>query len=180
MKNLEDDDYSEGDKEKEFEEIKNKILKYLSKKEEEGEKEEEKEKEKVYLISSKRDFRDKYDFPKLREDMLKSLPDLKQEVLLRTLKAITKGILEGKKIFLRKRLFWYSAASGAAGAVPVPGLLNVSVDIGIFGAMTKEQNTQLGISAADLEEAAKDLGFSSREELLKYLAKGINDDQEPK
>ena len=179
MKNLEDDDYSEGDKEKEFEEIKNKILKYLSKKEEEGEKEEEKEKEKVYLISSKRDFRDKYDFPKLREDMLNSLPDLKQEVMLRTLKAKTKGILEKKKNFLKNRLLWYSAASGAAGAVPVPGL-DVSVDIGIFGEMTKEQNTQLGISAADLEKAAKDLRFSSREELLKHLAKGINDDQEPK
>jgi len=170
MKNLEDDDYSEGG----FEEIKNKILKYLSKKEKEGEKEEEKEdeeKEKVYLISSKRDFRDKYDFPKLREDMLKSLPDLKQEVLLRTLKAKTKGILEMKKNLLRKRLLLYSAASGAAGAVPVPGL-DVSVDIGIFGAMTKEQITQLGISAADLEKAAGDLGFSSREELLKHLAKG--------
>jgi len=161
MSNLED--FSKEIKDKELKKIKNDILQHLPKE------------SKIYLISSKKtkksDFRDMYDFPKLREDMLNSLPDLKQEVLLRTLKAKTKVILEKKKNLLRKRLLWYSAASGAAGAVPVPGL-DVSVDIGIFGAMTKEQITQLGISAADLEEAADYLEFSSREELLKYLAKG--------
>ena len=73
----------------------------------------------IYLISSrqKQGYRNKYDFPQLRQDIATNLFGLKQEILLRTLKADTKGLVQKKKNFLTKRIMWYSLASAAAGAV---------------------------------------------------------------
>ena len=85
----------------------------------------------IYLISSKPKYREKYDFQELRQDIATSLPDLKQEVLLRTLKADTKGMIEEKESFLERRILMYSLSSAAAGTVPIPGL-SITADIPIF------------------------------------------------
>ena len=129
------------------------------------------ENEKIYLISSKLKYRGKYDFPNLRQDIATSLPDLKQEVLLRTLRADTKGLVAEKKKFLKKRILWYSLSSAAAGAVPIPGL-DISADIIIFDEMITEQREQLGLTCRDLAAAASELGFSSADDLIKHLDKG--------
>ena len=114
----------------------------------------------IYLISSKLSYREKYDFPQLRGDIAGSLPGLKQEVLLRTFKVESKAILEKKKQFLNDRLCFYSLGSGFAGAVPVPGI-TIAYDMPMFVQMIKEQRTQLSITDQDLEEAFKELGFYS-------------------
>ena len=126
---------------------------------------------KIYLISSKLKYRGKYDFPNLRQDIATSLPDLKQEVLLRTLRAETKGLVEEKKKFLEKRILWYSLSSAVAGAVPVPGL-DIFADIKIFHQMIAEQREQLGLTGQDLAAAARELGFSSSNDLLQHIDKG--------
>ena len=60
----------------------------------------------IYLTSSKPRYRKKYDLPQLLQDIASGLPDLKQEVLLRTLKADTKGLVLEKKKFLNRRILW--------------------------------------------------------------------------
>ena len=125
----------------------------------------------IYLISSKPRYRNKYDFPQLRQDIAASLPGLKHEVLLRTLKAGTKGLVQEKKKFLKKRLMWFSLASAAAGAVPVPGL-DILADISIFYEMVSDQREQLGLTDQDLAANARELGFGSTDDLIKHLDKG--------
>ena len=105
--------------------------------------------------------RTKYDFPKLRQDIAKGLPDLKGEVLLRTLKADTAVIVEEKKKFLEKRIMLYSLQSAAAGAVPIPGY-DIAADIAIIYRMVAEQREQLGITNQDLATAAREMEFSSQ------------------
>ena len=55
----------------------------------------------VYLISA-RDGR--YDFPELMTQMMKSLPDIKREVIMRIIKSSNKTILEQKKAILEKKV----------------------------------------------------------------------------
>ena len=123
----------------------------------------------IYLISSR--YRKKYDLPQLLQDIASGLPDLKQEVLLRTLKADTKGLVQEKKKFLNRRILWYSLASAAVGAVPIPGL-DIAADIPIFLKMIAEQREQLGLTGLDLATKARELGFCSAVDLLKRLDKG--------
>ena len=125
----------------------------------------------IYLISSKISYREKYDFPQLRGDIAGSLPGLKQEVLLRTFKVESEDILKKKKQFLNLRLCFYSLSSGVVGAIPVPGV-DIAYDMTVFLNMIAEQRTQLSITEQDLEEAYKDLGFYSSEDLIKNLDKG--------
>ena len=125
----------------------------------------------IYLISSKPRYRNKYEFPQLRQNIAASLHGLKQEVLLRTLKADTKGLVQEKKNLLEKRLMWFSLASAAAGAVPVPGL-DILADISIFYEMVSDQREQLGLTDQDLAANARELGFGSTDDLIKHLDKG--------
>ena len=55
----------------------------------------------VYLVSA-RDGR--YDFPLLMSQMMKSLPDIKREVIMRIIKSSNKTILEQKKAILEKKV----------------------------------------------------------------------------
>ena len=123
----------------------------------------------IYLTSSR--YRKKYDLPQLLQDIASGLPDLKQEVLLRTLKADTKGLVQEKKKVLKRRILWYSLASAAAGAVPIPGL-DIAADIPIFLKMVAEQRDQLGLTGQNLATIARELGFCSADDLLKRIDKG--------
>ena len=128
-------------------------------------------KARIYLISSKPKYREKYDFQELCQDIATNLPGLKQEVFLRTLKAETKGLVEEKESFLEKRILWYSLSSAAAGGVPIPGP-GIAADIGIFYKMITEQREQLGITNQDLVIAAKEMEFSSQYDLINQFEKG--------
>ena len=125
----------------------------------------------IYLTSSKPRYRKKYDLPQLLQDIASGLPDLKQEVLLRTLKADTKGLVQEKKKFLNRRILWYSLASAAVGAVPIPGL-DITADIPIFLKMIAEQKEQLGLTGQNLATIARELGFCSADDLLERIDKG--------
>ena len=126
----------------------------------------------IYLISSKPKYREKYDFQELRQDIATSLPDLKQEVLLRTLKADTKGMIEEKESLLERRILMYSLSSAAAGTVPIPGL-SITADIPIFYRMITEQREQLGLTNQDLATVAKEMEFSSKKDLEDQLERGL-------
>ena len=57
----------------------------------------------VYLISSRgRDGR--YDFPLLMDQMMKSLPDIKKEVIMRIIKSDNRSILQQKRKMLEKKV----------------------------------------------------------------------------
>ena len=171
MKTLEEED-EEGkafDEESALNSIRNNIKVNLDPKIEENL--EEIENSKIFLISSNKKYRNKYDFLKLRQDIATSLPDLKQEVLLRTLKADTKGLIEEKESFLKRRILMYSLSSAAAGAIPIPGP-GITADIGIFYRMITEQREQLGITNQDLATAAREMEFSSQYDLINQFEKG--------
>ena len=57
----------------------------------------------VYLISSRgRDGR--FDFPLLMDQMMKSLPDIKKEVIMRIIKSDNRSILHQKRKMLEKKV----------------------------------------------------------------------------
>ena len=79
--------------------------------------------------------------------------------------------LEKEKKFLKKRILWYSLLSAAAGAVPVPGV-DITADLAIFYRMIVQQREHLGLTNQELETAAEEMGFDSKDVLLKRLDKG--------
>ena len=61
------------------------------------------ESSRVYLISS-RGRNGRYDFPLLMSQMMKSLPDIKKEVIMRIIKSDNKSILSQKRAMLEKKV----------------------------------------------------------------------------
>ena len=55
----------------------------------------------VYLISVREG---RYDFPELMSGMMKSLPDIKKEVIMRIIKSNNKNILQQKRAILEKKV----------------------------------------------------------------------------
>ncbi|KAJ8373724.1 hypothetical protein SKAU_G00043040 [Synaphobranchus kaupii] len=72
-----------------------------------------------------------YDFPLLEEMMEKELPKEKRRVLLLSVPNITLTINQRKKEALRANIWRVALLSGAAGAVPIPGL-SIAVDVTIL------------------------------------------------
>ena len=66
---------------------------------------------------------------------------------------------------------WYSLASAAVGAVPIP-VLDIGADIPIFLKMIAEQREQFGLTGQNLATIARELGFCSADDLLERIDKG--------
>ncbi|XP_020861239.1 uncharacterized protein LOC110221186 [Phascolarctos cinereus] len=75
---------------------------------------------KVFLISS---FElESYDFPKLKDDLAKELPEHKRHVFFLSLPNISEDIIEQKKASIQERIWLEALKAGAWAAIPLVGV----------------------------------------------------------
>lgn len=107
----------------------------------------------IYVISNV--YRDRFDFPRLLEDIILAVPALKKQSLALTLSGFSEHLIEMKKDALKPRLWKAAALSGSAGAVPVPGI-GIPVDIGIFVHETRFYCKVFGLNKESLRKLSKE------------------------
>lgn len=74
----------------------------------------------IYCISNR--FRESYEFPKLLLDIASHLPEIQNQALALSANFFTEEYFKAKKNILKKKIKYYAAISGLAGAIPIPGL----------------------------------------------------------
>ncbi|XP_071095128.1 T-cell-specific guanine nucleotide triphosphate-binding protein 2-like [Haliotis cracherodii] len=101
----------------------------------------------------------KWDYSKLMEDILVSLPELKRNTLVLSLSPLTKGVIKSKTMVLRKRVPMVAMASGIQGActslIPIPllgGAIGVSLDIALLATEVTFYLKQYGLNDESLQE----------------------------
>ncbi|XP_064605753.1 interferon-gamma-inducible GTPase 10-like [Liolophura sinensis] len=107
----------------------------------------------VYVISNV--YRDRFDFPRLLEDIILAVPSLKKQSLAMTLCGYSENLIEIKKDALKPRLWKAAAMSGTVGAVPVPGI-DLAVDLAIFVHEAKFYRKVFGLNEETLCKLAKE------------------------
>lgn len=111
----------------------------------------------AYLITTRNN--QKFDFPVLMKHVLKELPDIKREVMIRALTVTSKDIVEEKKRIIKDSLWKYCAMSGGLAMIPFPGL-SVGVDTGILYKMATDQRNTFGLTEESLELKARQIGMT--------------------
>jgi len=115
------------------------------------------ERMKVYLITN-RDSKE-FDFPKLIDHVLKELPDIKRDVMVRALSLTSKELVLQKKQVISDNLWAVAILSGAGGMVPIPGA-SVLIDIGLLVKEATDQKRILGLDDKSLETIAEKNGMT--------------------
>ena len=96
----------------------------------------------IYCISNH--FSDRFEFSKLILDMASHLPEIQKQALTLSTSIYTEEIFRAKKRILKKKIKYYAALSGLAGAVPVPGV-DLVVDIPLIMSVLKSFKQQFDI-----------------------------------
>ncbi len=109
----------------------------------------------IFLVNCKK--RQKLEFDILLEYVIHNLPKIKQEVLLLTLRCLTKEMVTQKNEVLQHRIWKAALLAGAVSAVPIPGLGLVG-DFSILLYETKLYMNQLGIDDYSLNLLAREYG----------------------
>ncbi|XP_067676903.1 interferon-inducible GTPase 5-like [Haliotis asinina] len=101
----------------------------------------------------------KWDYTKLMEDILVSLPELKRNALVLSLSPLTKGLIKSKTVVLKTRATKVALVSGIQGActslIPIPllgGALSVSLDVALLAAEVTFYLKQYGLDDESLQE----------------------------
>uniref|UniRef100_A0A8C6SM64 IRG-type G domain-containing protein n=1 Tax=Neogobius melanostomus TaxID=47308 RepID=A0A8C6SM64_9GOBI len=97
-----------------------------------------------------------YEFKDLRKTLEADLPKLQRDVLLRN---ISLDVIQQKKGSLESKIKWYTAASAAGAAVPVPGLSGV-FDLSMIMEFTIHCRTSLGLTPESLIKLSDVSGVS--------------------
>ena len=118
----------------------------------------------VYLIDN-HSYRD-FDFPVLTEEMIHSMPKLKQDAMTFTLTTLTEQLIQRKKRAMLERIMIVSLGSAAAGAIPLPGL-GLFVDAGIIMKECLLYRKQFGLDDESLQKNAHLLGIPTKDLLSK-------------
>uniref|UniRef100_A0A8C6SAB3 IRG-type G domain-containing protein n=1 Tax=Neogobius melanostomus TaxID=47308 RepID=A0A8C6SAB3_9GOBI len=92
-----------------------------------------------------------YEFKDLWETLKEELPEHQRDALLLALPNISLDVIEQKKEALDSKIKWYTLASAAVGAVPVPGL-SEAVNLGMIVGFTVHCAVSLGLSPKSLRK----------------------------
>ncbi|XP_067676620.1 interferon-inducible GTPase 5-like [Haliotis asinina] len=100
-----------------------------------------------------------WDYSKLMEDILVSLPEQKRNALVLSLSPLTKGVIKSKTVVLKTRAKKVALISGIQGAgtslIPIPllgGAISVSLDIALLANEVIFYLKQYGLDDASLRE----------------------------
>ncbi|CAI5669913.1 unnamed protein product [Oreochromis niloticus] len=107
---------------------------------------------KVFLVSSFEPHL--YDFFLLRQTFEGELPEVRRDSLLFKMANISLEIIRKKKEAFQSKVKYWAGLSGAAAAVPVPGL-SVAVDISLMVAVVKDYVADFGLDKSSLENLAE-------------------------
>ena len=113
----------------------------------------------IYLISNKQ--MSKWDFPSVRETLVKDFPERKHDALVLSLGLVigdTRNMIMMKEKALQRRIVKLSLASAAAGAVPIPGISAV-VDIPMLLKEIFLYRRQLGLDSESVEKISNQSGI---------------------
>ena len=112
----------------------------------------------VFLLSGKKMYSTLWDFPRLTQCLIDSIPDLKKHALVLSLTANSREIIEQKCQALAIRIWIVAAASAAVAAVPVPGL-SIAVDIAILVGEITTYKRQLGLDEQTIRSLSREHGI---------------------
>uniref|UniRef100_A0A8C6SJ18 IRG-type G domain-containing protein n=1 Tax=Neogobius melanostomus TaxID=47308 RepID=A0A8C6SJ18_9GOBI len=92
-----------------------------------------------------------YEFKDLWETLKEELPEHQRDALLLALPNISLDVIEQKKEALESKIKWYTLASAAVAAAPVPGL-SEAVNLGMIVTFTVHCAVSLGLSPTSLRK----------------------------
>ena len=96
----------------------------------------------------------KFEFEKLKQQIIQDFPELKRSALIFSLQSTSEEMVKVKVAELRSRRWKCAALSAGVAAVPVPGL-SVGVDLGIIIHEAIFYVKQLGIDSTSLQRCAR-------------------------
>ncbi|KAM9708697.1 interferon-inducible GTPase 5-like [Menidia menidia] len=100
-----------------------------------------------------------HDFSLLHETLEKELPDHKKQALLAAMPNVNLKIINKKKEAFEANIKWYSTASAAVAAVPVPGL-SVAVDVLLMVKVVRQYVVGFGLDELSLKRLSAVSGVS--------------------
>ena len=113
---------------------------------------EEREDVPIFLIDSHQP--KKFDFEKLKEQLIEHVSKQKRSALILSLHATSEETIRLKVDELRSRIFWSAALSAAGAAIPIPGL-SIVADITIITREAMLYFKQLGLDSDSLKQYAR-------------------------
>ena len=125
----------------------------------------------IYVVSNNHN--DRFDFPRLLEDLSRNLPKVKAQQFLLGVTSFDPKMIEAKVKELHSLKRWRALASGTGGLIPIPGP-NAVADIGIFISTTVTFISALGLSKDIISSQEKLQRFDKgllEENLVKFMEK---------
>ena len=122
---------------------------------------------KVFLISGRLDCTDKWDFRLMMTSLVKDLPFIQRNAIIRSIYNFSKETIKQKADLLRNEVWKMAMASGFCGAIPIP-FFSALPDYYITKTYTAYFKATLGLDEESLKKIAKMHGRSFKE-LLEYM-----------
>ena len=123
----------------------------------------------IYVVSNKNT--DRFDFPKIMEDLSRNLPKVKAQQFLLCVTSFDPKMIDAKYEELNNLNWRCALASGAGGLIPIPGP-NIAADIGIVVATIVKFLSSFGLSKERINAQEKLQRFPKgclEEELVKFM-----------
>ena len=95
----------------------------------------------------------KYEFEKLKQQIINDLPELERKALIFSLQSTSEEMIRLKVAELRSRIWKCAARSAAVGAIPVPGT-SAKIDKDIVNSEAEFYIQQLGLDSESLQRRA--------------------------
>ena len=123
----------------------------------------------IYVVSNKNC--DRFDFPKIIEDLSRNLPKVKAQQFLLCVTSFDPKMIDAKYKELNNLKWRWALASGTGGLIPIPGP-NIAADIGILVATTVKFLSAFGLSKERINAQEKLQRFPKgclEKELVKFM-----------
>jgi predicted GTPase len=108
----------------------------------------------VFVISGCLENYTKWDFPKLIQALINDTPDIKKEIIIRTITANSYETIYQKVTVLKQRIFLIAIAAGVVGVMPIP-LLPFACNLGIITREIHIYMQDFGLDEVSMENLAK-------------------------
>ena len=96
----------------------------------------------IYCISNRH--KDRFEFSKLVLDIGEHLPEIQKDAITLSVNIFTEEVFKAKKKILKKKIKYFAGISGAAGAIPFPGV-DLLIDIPLIVSTIKFFKQQFNI-----------------------------------
>jgi predicted GTPase len=99
----------------------------------------------VFILSGELEHRDRWEFPRLRDCILKVLPEVKKNSVIVSLSGYAEELIDTKYRTLKKRLKYYAGASAVGALPPIPGF-SIGVDTALLLRMAHDFTHAFGLT----------------------------------